>query len=135
MNLASVMEEVADVLSQITGINVFAYPPSTITASAGYVSYPQQGVFDQTYGRGVDRIEGLPITLVAGKASDIGARDRVAAWSAGAGPSSVKEHTEAHAWISCDDLTVATYTFDVEEIAGVPYLEVVFLANVTGPGK
>jgi hypothetical protein len=59
----------------------------------------------------------------------------VAGWAAGDGPQSVKAAMEAHTWTSCDDLTVTSCEFDVETIAGVPYLAAMFKATVVGPGE
>ncbi|MEV6306480.1 hypothetical protein AB0M02_44230 [Actinoplanes sp. NPDC051861] len=135
MKLDAVMDEAAAVLREISGLNVSAYPPGSLTAPAGYVSYPTSIDLDEAYGRGEDRFTDLPLVLLAGKATDRAARDTVAAWSAGSGPRSVKAHMEAHAWASCDDLTVTSVEFDVETIAGVPYLAAMFKATVVGPGE
>ena len=134
MRLDAVMDEVARALATITGLRVFAYPPPTLSAPAGYVSYPTSIDFDETYRRGEDRYTDLPIVLVAGKPTERSARDTVAAWVAGAGPKSVKAAMEAWAWTTCDDLTVTSCEFDVEPIAGVPYLAAMFKATVVGPG-
>lgn len=134
MRLASIMDEVAEVLGGITGLRVFAYPPNTLSPPAGYVSYPQSIDFDATYGRGSDRITGLPITLLAGKVTDRSARDTAAAWAAGAGAKSVKALMEAHTWTSCDDLTITSCSFDVEIVASVNYLAAIFTADIIGPG-
>lgn len=135
MKLDQVMDEVAGVLAEITGLRVFAYPPATLIPPAGYVSYPDSVDFDESYQRGEDRYAGLPIVLVASKATDRAARDTVAAWAAGDGPRSVKAHMEAHTWTTCDDLTVNSCEFDVEKIAGVDYLAAMFKATVVGPGE
>lgn len=135
MKLDQVMDEVAGVLAQITGLRVTAYPPPTLSAPGGYVSYPLSIAYDETYGRGEDDFRDLPIVLVVGKATERSARDTVAAWSSGAGAKSVKALMEAHAWTTCDDLTVTSCEFDVEMIAGVPYLAAMFKATVVGPGE
>lgn len=135
MKLDAVMDEVAGVLAQITGLRVFAYPPPTLTPPGGYVSYPLSIDYDETYGRGEDDFRDLPIVLVAAKVTDRSARDTVAAWAAGDGPKSIKALMEAHAWTSCDDLTVTSCEFDVESVAGVDYLAAMFKATVAGPGK
>ncbi len=135
MKLDQVMDEVAAVLEQITGLRVTAWPPDSLSAPAGYVSYPQSVDFDETYGRGEDRFTDLPMVLVADKVTVRSARSRVAAWASGDGPKSVKACMEAHVWATCDDLTVTSCEFDVETIAGVPYLAAMFKATVVGPGK
>lgn len=135
MKLDAVMDEVATVMQTITGLRVFAYPPASLTAPAGYVSYPQSIDFDETYQRGEDKFTDLPIVVLAGKATDKAARDAVAAWAAGAGPQSIKAAMESRSWETCDDLTVTSCEFDVETIAGVPYLAAMFKATVVGPGE
>jgi hypothetical protein len=135
MRLDRVMDEVATVLAQFTGLSVIPYPPGTLKPPAGYVSYPREINFDETYQRGEDTFTDLPIVLVASRVTDKTARDTVAGWAAGDGPRSVKAAMEAWRWTHCDDLTVTTAEFDVEKIAGVEYLAVMFKATVTGPGK
>ncbi|KUL22353.1 hypothetical protein [Actinoplanes awajinensis] len=135
MNLSAIMDEVASVLGEITGLNVFAYPPATLSPPAGYVSYPASVDFDAAYGRGVDRITGLPIALLAGEPTEPSTRDQVATWAAGAGGQSVKARMEAHTWTSCDDLTVTSCSFDVETVAGVDYLAAAFTADIIGSGR
>lgn len=135
MNLADVMNEAATVLEGISGLRVTAWPPGSVAAPAGVVSYPDRVEFDATAGRGSDRIRGLPFVLVAGKATERAARDTVAGWAAGSGSSSVKAAMEAHAWTSCDDLVVTVCTFDVVTIGGVDYLAAMFEADVIGPGE
>lgn len=135
MRLELVMDEVAKVLTQITGLNVFSYPPETLTPPAGYVSYPRSIDFDQTYGRGQDQFTDLPIVLVASKVTTRTARDTVARWASGDGPQSVKTAMESHTWTTCDDLTITSVEFDQERIGGVPYLAAMFKATVVGPGE
>ncbi len=109
--------------------------PDELTDPAGYVSYPQSIAYDEAYGRGEDRFVDLPMVLVASRVTDRAARDMVARWAAGDGEKSVKARMEAHTWTSCDDLTVNSCEFDVETIAGVPYLAAMFRATVVGPGE
>lgn len=135
MNLATVMDEIATVMTQISGLTVHPYPIATLTAPAGYISYPREIDFDETYERGTDQFTDLPIVLVAGKANDLAARNRVAEWAAGAGARSLKQAIEGRAWESFDDLTLVSVEFDLESIGGVPYLAAMFKATVVGPGE
>jgi hypothetical protein len=135
MKLDLVMEEVAQVLRSITGLNVHSYPADRISPPAGYLSYPESIAYDGTYQRGDDSFVNLPIVLLASKVTDRTARDRVAEWSAGSGPKSIKGLLEAWSWTSCDDLTVNSCEFNVERIAGIDYLAVMFKATVVGPGE
>lgn len=135
MKLDDVMDEVALVLGQLTGLNVFAYPPPTLTPPSGYVSYPQSVGYDETYARGQDQFTDLPIVLVASKVTDVTARNVVAGWASGGGQRSIKKAMEAWSWVSCDDVTVTSCEFDVEKIGGVEYLAALFKATVVGPGE
>lgn len=135
MDLAAVMDEVADVLSTITGLRVFAYPPATLSAPGGYVSYPQSVDFDEAYQRGSDQFTDLPIVLLAGRPTEKSSRDTVARWAKGSGTGSLKAAMEAHTWTTCDDLTVSSAEFDVEKVGGNDYLAVMFKATVVGPGE
>jgi hypothetical protein len=134
MNLAAVMDEIAEVMSALTKVNVKAHPPDSITPDAGVVGYPQSIDYDATYGRGLDTFTDLPIWLITGKVTSPTARDKVARWSAGAGPESIKARMEAHAWTTCDDLTVTAVEFSTVDIGGVEYLAAIFTATVVGPG-
>jgi hypothetical protein len=135
VKLDEVMDEVARVMQTITGLRVFAYPVATLSAPAGYVSYPQSVDFDETYQRGTDQYTDLPIVLLAGKPTEKSSRDTIAAWVASTGPRSIKAAMEAHRWETCDDLTVTSAEFDVESVGGVPYLAAMFKATVVGPGE
>lgn len=132
MNLAAVMDEVAGVLDTLTGLRVTAWPPGSVVPPAGIVSYPDGFTYDETYGRGSDRIDQLTMTLVVGKVTERSARDKVSAYTAGAGELSVKAAMEAHTWTSCDDLTVSRCEFEIVTIGGVDYLAATFYADVLG---
>lgn len=136
LHLARVMQEVALACAQITGLTRFhSYPPSTGTAPFGYVSYPNRILYNTTYQRGQADFEDLPIVLVVGRPNERRARDLVAEWSAADGPRSVVARLEEWAWQTCDDVTVGSAEFDVETIAGIDYLAVMFKASVVGPGR
>lgn len=136
LHLARVMDEVALALGRITGIKqVFAYPPPSVTPPAAYVTYPQQMAYHQSYGRTMADIVGLPIVLLIGKPTEKRVRDTVARWSAPDGVGSVVAALEEWEWTSCDDLTVTSAEFDVETVAGIDYMAVIFTATAVGPGR
>lgn len=114
---------------------VFGWPPDTLTPPAAYLSYPESVDFDETYGRGDDQITDLPIVLVTGKVVERESRDQVARWASGDGVQSLKATLESYRWTSCDRLVVTRCRFDVETIAGIPYLAAVFSATIVGEGK
>lgn len=133
--LARVMEEMATVLSQLSGLRVTGYPPASISGPAGYITYPRNIAFDQTYGRGQDRYEDLPVVLCVADPTDRRTRDRIAPWVDSDGPESVKAIFEDRVWESCSAVEITNAEFDVETVAGVDYLTVIFRATVDGPGK
>jgi hypothetical protein len=135
VNLNDVMDEIGTTLGGLSGLRVFAYPPPTVVPPAGIVSYPERISYDQTYSRGMDRIERLPVILVVGKATDRSARNKAAAWAAGSGSGSVKGVLEAHTWTSCHVLVVTECTFDVVTIAGVDYISAMFSLDISGSGS
>ncbi len=138
MDLSDVMDAVADRLRTIDRIadRTFAYPPLKVEAPAGIVAYPDSIDFDATYGRGLDMIRGLEVTIVEGKVSDRDARDRIAPYVAGTGLSSVKAVLEAgpHTGEPWDDLHVLSVAFDVVTLAGTDYMAATFKIDLAGPG-
>jgi hypothetical protein len=89
MNLADVMDDIATRVDTITGLRTFAYPPDNVPAPAAIVTYPDTYTYDETYGRGMDRVV-LPVVVVVGKVSDRKSRDLIAKYCDGDGLSSIK---------------------------------------------
>lgn len=134
MDPNAIAEEIATVLRTIDGLDVDAYPPATITPPRGIVSYPENIMFDLTYGRGMDRIPDWPVWVVVGRVNSKTARQRIMAYAASVGAVSFKVVLEAHDWQSCDELTVKSVGFDVITIAGVDYIAAGFHLDIAGSG-
>lgn len=137
MNLGDVMDEIADVLVEVTGLRVQAYPATTVTPPAGVVTYPAApGIqYMQTYGRGETSYPDIEVTLVSSRVTDRVARDQASAWCSDTGDQSVPARVEAHTWTSCDSVTVTSAEFEVVTIGSVDYLGVIFHLDITGPGN
>jgi hypothetical protein len=135
VRLDKVMDEVAQVLEEITGLRVLPYPPDDLTPPAGYLSYPERIEYDTAYQRGEDTFHGLPVVLLASHVTGRHARDQVGRWTAGDGPHSIKALFEAHTWTDCHEVVIQESRFDVEKLAGGEYLAALFTATITGPGK
>lgn len=134
MELAPIMDEIAERLKTIGGLRVSAQPPKTITPPAGIVSYPNTIEYDQTYGRGMTRVSGLQVWLVVGNVTDRTARDSLAAYVSDTGTKSVKlalEDEDSEVW---DDLHVESVEFDVVSIAGTEYMAAGFTINLVCQG-
>jgi len=133
MNLAAVMDAISARLDTIAGLRCFPYPPAKLTPPAAVVSYPDTYTFDETYGRGMDRIS-LPVVVVVGKVSDRAARDQLGAYCNGSGASSVKQVLESGTYTAFHAVRVASIEFDVVSIAGVDYIAALFTLDIAGSG-
>lgn len=133
MNLAAVMDQISARLDTIADLRCFAYPPDTLQPPAAVVSYPEDYTFDETYGRGSDRLS-LPVVVVVGKVSDRTTRDRLGAYVNGSGASSVKAVVESGTYTGFSSPRVTNVEFDVVEIAGTNYMAALFNLDIFGPG-
>lgn len=133
MNLADVMDQVATQLDTISGLRVFAFPPDHLNPPAAVVSYPDSYNYDETYGRGMDRIS-LPVVVVVGKVSDRASRDNLATYADGSGSDSVKAVVEAGTYTAFDTVRVESVDFDVVDIAGISYMAALFTLDIAGSG-
>lgn len=130
-----VADELSDRLDTIAGLRCFGYPPPTVTPPAAIVSYPERIVFDETYGRGMDRVEAWPVLIVVGKATDRAARERIYDYAAGSGSKSVKAVLESGTYTSFDTIRVVDCTFDVVTIAGTDYISALFTVDIAADGE
>lgn len=133
MDLAAVMDQVGDALDTIDGLRVFRYPPDSLTPPAAVVDYPEDLTFDETYGRGQDRLT-VPVILYVGRWTDRSSRDHLAAYCAGSGAESVKAAVEAFAYTECDTVRVTQAEFEPHTIGGVQYVAAIFELDVAGTG-
>lgn len=133
MDLAQVMQEIADRLDTIEGLRCFGYPAPKVSPPAAIVSYPETLTFDATYGRGMDRLT-LPVVLVVGKVSDRRTRENLAGYCAGSGAASVKAVIESGTYAAFDTVRVTGIQFDVVTLAGTDYMGAVFDLDIAGQG-
>ena len=134
MDVARVMDDIADRLDSIEGLRVHHSPPARVTPPAAVVSYPDRIEFDTTYRRGADRLT-LPVVVVIGRPSDDATREALGAYCDGSGPRSVKGVLESWAYSALHELTVTRIEFDVVTIAAVDYMAAVFTLDVIGTGS
>lgn len=133
MNLADVMDAIADRVDTIGGLRVHNHPPGKVTPPAAVVAYPETYTYDATYGRGMDRLT-LPLVLVVGKATDRSARDELGAYVDGAGARSVKTVLEGGTYTAFHTVRVTGVDFDVVTIGGTDYLAALFDLDIAGSG-
>lgn len=133
MNLNSVMDALGAQLDTIAGLRVFDYPADHVSPPAAVLGLPDDITYDETYGRGSDKIT-MPLLIVVGRASDRAARDTLAAYADGSGASSVKAVLEAGTYTAFHTIRVMRAEFDQVRIAGADYLAALFDLDILGSG-
>lgn len=134
MDLGAVMQAVADRLDTIAGLRVYAYPADNVSPPAAVVTYPFTYTYDETYGRGSDRMD-LRVVALVGKVSDRASRDKLSRYVDGSGTASFKQVLESGTYVTFDSLRVAGVEFDVISIAGVEYLAATLTVDIFGEGS
>lgn len=133
MNLNLVMDQLGAQLDTITGLRVYDYDADQVTPPAAKIVLPDEIIYDETYGRGSDKIL-LPVLVIVGKSSDRAARDTLAAYASGSGATSIKAVVEAGTYTAFDTVRVAHAEFDTVRIAGADYLAALFDLDIAGTG-
>lgn len=132
MDPGAVMAELAAAVGEITGLNVTSHPIETVSPPAAGVTYPQRIAYDLTYGRGMDKLEGVPVVVVVGAVTLATTRDRIGRYAAGDGERSIKARLEGRDWAACDTVTVTSAEFDSVRYGEINYLQATFYCDVTG---
>lgn len=133
MDLARVMDEIGDRLDTIDGLRVFRYPPDDVTPPAAIVSYPESYTYDETFGRGMDRMS-LPVIVLVGGVSDRSSRDQLGAYINGDGDRSIKEVIEAGEYTAFDSVRVTEAVFDAIRMADADYVAATLTLDIAGTG-
>lgn len=134
MDLAAVMDGLGAALDTIDGLRSHPYYVPRAIPPCAVVTWPDDYDFDETFGRGSDRVV-LPVTVIVGQADQRSARDQLAAYCAGSGASSVKAAVESYApagvW---DSARVQKVEFGAVTVAAVSYLAATFHVEIIGKG-
>lgn len=132
-----IMEEVADQLAAaagtVGGLHVFPRPVGAITAPALVVGLPADVQFDQTYGRGADRVQ-LTVFVLAGRANDRAAGNQLLRYLDGAGATSIKAAIESATYTALDHVRVTAAAVGAVTHNGVDYLGATFECDIYGRG-
>lgn len=131
--LNNVIDQIGTQLDTIAGLRVYDYPADRIVPPAVIVAYPESITFDETYGRGMDRLT-LPILLMVGKVSDRASRDALSVYVDGAGAKSVKAVVESGVYTAFHTVRVMNAEFDIVTVAGVDYAAALFDLDIVGSG-
>lgn len=137
MNVEDVRADLAQALRTVDGMagRVFDYPPDTVAPPSAYVTYPESGTFDETYGRGMDSLL-MPIVVVTGRVTDRTALTRLSGFMSGQGGESVARAVDRYnsTATAYDDARVSRFETDPVLIGGVDYIAAIFDVEVFGQG-
>jgi hypothetical protein len=134
MNVTAVMEELATACDTIEGLRVVPFDQVALTPPAALLSLPSNIDYDQSYGRGMDRLTLNLHVLVSQIGGGRTNTKAVSVYADGTGPKSVKKVLERHAYTSCDTVQVRRAEFLRVSMNGNIYLGVVFTLDITGQG-
>lgn len=133
MDINAVMDQIGTQLDTISGLRVYDYLADSVAPPAAIVYFPQELEFDQTYGRGMDRLT-LPILVVVGRVSDRASRDKLVAYANGSGSSSIKAVVESGTYTAFHTVRVTMVEFDIARINEVDYAGALFMLDIAGQG-
>lgn len=133
MNIADVMDELGTALDTIDGLRVFPYWADRVTPPAAVVAWPDPVTYDETFGRGMDKIT-IHVFVIVGRFDARSTRDRLAKYLDGSGGDSIKATLDGGTYTSCDSVTVQQAVVDSYIVAGTEYLGSDFTLLIVGRG-
>lgn len=133
MNLVTLADELKAAAATITGLRVYATPGLAIRAPALVVGFPTDVQFDQTFGRGSDRLQ-LTLFLLVGKTSARSGGTALLGYLSGSGSQSVKAAIEGGTYTAADVVHVDSASVGAISAEGTEYLGATFETTVTGRG-
>ncbi|MFI7677872.1 hypothetical protein [Actinophytocola sp. NPDC049390] len=136
MDVQAVAEEIAGKADAIDGLRAFGYPIDHPPLPCAVVVLPDEVTYDQTYGRGSDRMT-VPLFVFVPRSPDRVAADALAAYLSGSGAKSIKaavDSTDSNTYTSCDEVTVTravtgSYTYNNKDVYGAE-----FTVDIAGRG-
>jgi hypothetical protein len=132
MNPTAVRAGLATALDTIAGLRVFDHVPDSLAPPAAVIE-PVEVVFDEAMVRGLDLYRAFVLVIV-GRMSERSASDRLDAYLAGSGGSSVKAAIEADKTLggACDTLQVIDANPRTVTVSGVEMLSYRFGVDIYG---
>lgn len=134
MKIRLVAQEMTVRLETITKLNGFPYWIKKVPVPGFTIGLPERIAYDQTYGRGLDKIT-FPVLVVVGPVSSEQAARDLEAYMDGSGPRSFKQILNPPGWESCDDVCVTEAVPDTYMSGGVFLLGAEFTVDVHGQGE
>lgn len=136
MRLNDVMQAIADRMATIAALaKTYPHPPDdTPGLPAAGCEWPESIVFDNTMGRGSDRMT-LPVWVAVERLDDRAAWQKLSPFCDGAGASSVKAVLESGTYTAFSSARVVACQFLDDSIAGTPVLVALFTVDILGGGN
>lgn len=135
MIVTDVREEIVTLLQQnVDRIHAYSWTNGLATPPAALVMLPTQIQYDQTYGRGLDRME-IDVVVIVGRADDRSAFDLLSSYMDGSGNASVKAALESGDNDAWSTVRVTTVVSGTTTVGGTDYLAATFTLDITGPGS
>lgn len=125
-NLSQVMDQVGVALGTITGLRVFDFPPLSAQPPFAFVNMPETIDYDASMARGTDRFT-IEVFVGVSNQVDRSARDVIAAYAAGSGPTSLKAAIESSIGAS---IRVTRATFSTIQLSAGAYAGLVLTLDV-----
>jgi hypothetical protein len=133
MIISAVRAEIRERLMTIPKLNGFDYNVKKVPVPGFTIGPPELIEYDQTYGRGQDRMR-LPLLVLVGLISAEASERELEAYMDGEGARSFKAILNPSGWTSCDDVFVTSCEPDTYESGGVTLLGAEFTLIVCGEG-
>lgn len=136
MNIADVMDEIADRVRTITSLagRVYEWPASDVSPPCAMITYPGPGTYDLSYRRGADRTE-CGLVVLVGSPGELSTRDVITGYLDGSGAESVKATVDGDGtYASCDSVTVTGWDLEIMAVGSMDYLAAVFTLDIVGRG-
>lgn len=131
MDFAAAMDEIAERLETIDGLNRFE-DEEELTPPGFYLSYPEKLDPHGTYHRGMARMN-LQLMILVGPPGGRQTLELLRVW-ANDGPTGVLHVLESGTYTAFHDITVTEISFDAVEKSGIKYAAVFFDLDVAGSG-
>ena len=109
-------------------------PTDQVNTPNAKIVLPELINFDQTYGRGSDRMT-WPVLVLICKVDDRSLMSKVSEFCTGSGPKSIKTAIEGGtAYTSCDSVRVTSVRLDVVTWQGIDFQGALFELDIFGSG-
>lgn len=126
-NVGTVMDDIGTLLSTISGLRVYDFPPKSAQPPFVFVDFPDSIEYDCAMARGCDRCT-LNVVVAVADVVDRVVRDQIVAYAATSGAKSVKLALESG--VIGQTCRVVSVHFQPVTLAGTVYFGAVFELDI-----